>query len=245
MPNPDRSVVKIGCTGLPVARRSASRSSSARINDPRSRSILTNGAITARTLSVPTSPPKTPESKGAASRSRTSPPKWRSVKLAIDSSLVGAARCSSPARSSSFRNACRASGESSGEPSIASSAARDVGTIIRMPSGSGSSLPSISRCVLRVASFETMTSSCKPSSVASSRAAGFSLTQESGPSSITKPSCRIVSTIPPVRPVASNSLTCGGSGTARVNCQAAVSPLTPAPTIATRFMAGQAMTLSL
>ena len=53
------------------------------------RSIATKAGMTARTERVRTSPPKTPLSSGAATRSSTSRPKWRRVKSATDSSCGG------------------------------------------------------------------------------------------------------------------------------------------------------------
>ena len=86
VPRPERSVVKIaavaGCR-LQVARLSAV------ISEPCLRSIATKAGMTALTLRRRTSPPKTPLRSGAATRSRTSGPKWRRVKSATVSSCVG------------------------------------------------------------------------------------------------------------------------------------------------------------
>ena len=69
-----------------------------RMSEPCSCSMRTKAGMTARTLSVATSPPKTPLSRGAATFARTSSPKCRWTKLAMLSSAFGASRRSSSAR---------------------------------------------------------------------------------------------------------------------------------------------------
>src|SRR5579884_1958474 len=78
-----------------------------------------------------------------------------------------------------------------------------------------------------------MISPASPISMASSRAQGFSATQESGPHSTTNPSRRTVSMIPPRRCVASYST---NSLPVRASSYAAERPAIPPPIIAVLMM---------
>ena len=137
-PVPLRSEVKMAGFRLPSRVFCSLRAMAAAIREPCSRSISTKGFMTARTLSWRTSPPKTPPSNGAPIKVSTSSPKCRSTKLATDSSCSGAERFSSSARESSAAYAARQASVNSG---VCSSDCRLDGTIMRMPSGIGCSLP--------------------------------------------------------------------------------------------------------
>ena len=202
LPNPHFSEVKIGADIFPLCIRCCNP----RMRLPYSRSSATKVGITARTLNFAMSPPNTPASSGAAMVFATSSPKCRITKSRTDSS-----RWPSPASSAAAFN-CSASSGSRRYASLACSLNRVefitlsncVGTIIRMPSGMAVSVLPSAIYVLRLASLEGTNSFSRPSSIASSRAHGFSVTQLSGPHSMTNSSRRTVSTMPPSRELASN-----------------------------------------
>src|ERR1035437_7063083 len=128
-----------------------------------------------------------------------------------------------------------------------SSAARSLGTIMWKPSGTGTRRPAgwsgvESRIqILRAASLDEISSSARPSDLASSRAHGWAETQPSGPHSTVKPPSRTVSIKPPRRFEASNSTASMGAPSRawRAISYAAVRPAMPPPIMAMRFIAAR------